>query len=71
MLNLQLNAEVSLPTVLNHAQQLADVPDDTDANVEYLRGQVELIASLFGTSDLDASKLSVVSLLGWPTEGIC
>lgn len=70
MLNLNLNAEVSLPAVLNHAQQLVDEPEPT-GNVEYMRGQVELIASLFGASDLDSAKHSICHLLGWPTEGIC
>lgn len=70
MLNLNLTGEVTLPTVLNHAQQLVDEAHTPDRNVEYMRGQVELIASLFGTSDLDSAKHSIAHLLGWPTEGI-
>lgn len=62
MIALDLHVSRSLAAALGHADDLIG-NDRTDVSPEYIRGQVELIASLYGTDDGDAAALAVAALL--------
>lgn len=66
-----LTGEASLEMMLAAALGLVDEPRAANRNVEYMRGQVELIATLFAVGDMESAKYAITTLLGWPTEGIC
>ena len=64
MIALDLHASRSLAAALGHADDLIGNDPDLPAHPEYIRGQVELIASLYGTGGGDDAAVAVAALLG-------